>query len=208
MAAAPDERELLARCRAGDGEAWGELFDRHYAPAARFIFQLAPDFTAEDADEVCQEAFLAAIQRFDTFDGRSAFQTWLFRIAANKARDFADKARAAKRGGGLAPLSLHAPDPATGLAPDAPSPAAGPAEALLAAERHAEVHAALAALGEPCRELLELRYFGDLDYAALGAALGLNPKTVSSRLSRCLDRLGEILRPAAAAEPARLKPVQ
>ncbi|HMO66491.1 MAG TPA: sigma factor, partial [Verrucomicrobiota bacterium] len=64
------------------------MFPRHYAPAARFVFQLAPDFTAEDADEVCQEAFPAAIQRRDTVDGRSAFQTWLFGIAVSKAGDF------------------------------------------------------------------------------------------------------------------------
>ncbi|MFN0067879.1 MAG: RNA polymerase sigma factor [Limisphaerales bacterium] len=205
--AAPDEADLLARCRAGDGDAWGDLFDRHYAATVRFIFQLAPQFTAEDADEVGQEAFLAVIRHLDEFDGRSAVQTWIFRIAANKARDFMEKQRAAKRGGGVAPLSLHAPDPGTGLAPDPPSPAAGPAERLLAAERHAEVHAALAALGDPCRELLELRYFGGLDYGAIGSTLGLNLKTVSSRLSRCLDRLGERLR-AGEAEPTPLKPVQ
>ena len=38
------EAELLARCRKGEAEAWDELFDKHYAAAGRFIFQLAPDF--------------------------------------------------------------------------------------------------------------------------------------------------------------------
>ena len=44
-------------------------------------------------------------------------------------------------------------------------------------------------LGEPCREIIEVRYFGDLSYDEIAAELRLNPKTVSSRLSKCLDRL-------------------
>jgi RNA polymerase sigma factor (sigma-70 family) len=54
------------------------------------------------------------------------------------------------------------------------------------------VRAAVDQLGEPCREIIELRYFGDLSYEELSRALKLNPKTVSSRLSKCLDRLEAI----------------
>ena len=43
------EGELIARCRRGEAAAWDELFDRHYAAAGRFIFQLGHDFTREDA---------------------------------------------------------------------------------------------------------------------------------------------------------------
>src|SRR5262245_41542290 len=109
------EAELLARCRRGEAAAWDELFDRHYAAAARFIFQLAHDFSREDAEEICQEAFLSVIKNIGTFGGESQFQTWLFRIAANKARDFRERRQAAKRGGGRAPISLQAEDPDTGL---------------------------------------------------------------------------------------------
>ena len=56
------------------------------------------------------------------------------------------------------------------------------------------VRESLDQLEEPCREIVELRYLGDLSYEELGATLKLNPKTVSSRLSRCLDRLEEIAR--------------
>src|SRR5438093_7546914 len=48
------EAELIARCRRGEPEAWAELFDLHYAAAGRFVFQLAPDFTREDVEEICQ----------------------------------------------------------------------------------------------------------------------------------------------------------
>src|SRR4029450_10014013 len=101
-------------------------------------------------------------------------RTWLFRIAANKARDFREKQIAAKRGGGVAPASLDEEDPRPGLRLAPPSERPGPDGELLSAEAMAEVRRALDELGDPCRELLELRYFCDLDYAALGAALGLD----------------------------------
>jgi RNA polymerase sigma-70 factor (ECF subfamily) len=186
------EAELLGRCRRGDARAWDELFNWHYGAAGRFIFQLAPDFLPEDVEEICQESFLAVIRNLDTFDGRSQFQTWLFRIAANKARDYRERQRAAKRGGGQIPISLQAEDPETGLTLDPPSSSPGPHEVLLSAERMTLLRTALDQLGDPCREVIELRYFGELTYEEIGAALQLNIKTVSSRLSKCLDRLETI----------------
>jgi RNA polymerase sigma-70 factor (ECF subfamily) len=183
------EAELLERCRRGETEAWDELFDLHYAAAGRFIFQLASDFTREDAEEICQEAFLSVIRNLDSFQGESQFQTWLFRIAANKARDFRERRNAAKRGGGHAPISLQAEDPESGLTLDPAGDLPSPDELVMNAEKMTLLRAALDELGEPCREIIELRYFGQLSYEELSRTLKLNPKTVSSRLSKCLDRL-------------------
>jgi RNA polymerase sigma-70 factor, ECF subfamily len=188
------EAELLSRCRRGDAAAWDELFDLHYAAAGRFVFQLAPDFSREDSEEICQEAFLSVIKNLDSFHGESQFQTWLFRIAANKARDFREKRLAAKRGGGQTTISLSAENPETGQTSDPPDYLPAPDEDLMNAEQQASVRAALDQLSGPCREIVELRYFGDLSYEELSTTLDLNVKTVSSRLSKCLDRLEEIAR--------------
>ena len=188
------EPQLLARCRRGDADAWDELFDRHYAAAGRFVFQLASDFTREDVEEVCQEVFLSVIHNLNCFHGGSQFQTWMFRIAANKARDYRDRQHAAKRGGGQSTISLHAEDPETGLTIDPPSDAPAPDAELMNVEKSELVHEALDQVGEPCREIIELRYFGDLSYEELSRELKLSPKTVSSRLSKCLDRLEVIAR--------------
>ena len=188
------EAELLERCRRGEARAWDELFDLHYAAAGRFIFQLASDFTREDAEEICQEVFLSVIRNIDSFHGNSQFQTWLFRIAANKARDFRERRNAAKRGSGHAPISLQAEDAESGLTIDPPADLPGPDEIIMNAEKMALVREALDNVGEPCREIIELRYFGDLSYEELSLTLKLNPKTVSSRLSKCLDRLEGLAR--------------
>lgn len=200
------EAQLLTRCRRGEAAAWDELFDRHYAAAGRFVFQLASDFTREDVEEICQEVFLSVIRNLHTFHGHSQFQTWLFRIAANKARDYREKQHAAKRGGGQTPLSLNAEDAETGLTLDPPSTAPAPDADLLNVERAELVREALDLIGEPCREILELRYFGDLSYDDLSRELQLNPKTVSSRLSKCLDKLEAIARKIFSGEKTGVLP--
>ena len=68
------EAELLARCRRGEAAAWDELFDRHYAAAGRFIFQLSPDFSREDTEEICQEVFLSVIKNLDSFMVKASFR--------------------------------------------------------------------------------------------------------------------------------------
>jgi RNA polymerase sigma-70 factor (ECF subfamily) len=186
------ESELIERCLRGDTAAWDELFAIHYDPVARFVFQLSPDFTREDAEEICQEVFLSVIKNLSGFQGGSRLQTWIFRVASNKARDVLEKRNAGKRGGGATPLSLQAEDPETGLTLDPPAPLPGPDTLLAKAEQQQMLLDALGKMENECRELLELRYFAGLSYEELATELHLNSKTVSSRLSRCLDRLEAI----------------
>ncbi len=188
------EAELLARCGRGEAAAWDQLFDLHYGATGRFIFQLNHDLSREDAEEICQEVFLSVIRNLDSFHGESQFQTWLFRIASNKTRDYRERRYAAKRGGGQITVSLQAEDLENGLSIDPPSSAPGPDLALMGAEQTGLVHHAVEQLGDPCREIIELRYFADLSYDEISRSLDLNPKTVSSRLSKCLDRLEAIAR--------------
>lgn len=184
-----NEAELLTRCRGGDEAAWNELFDRYYPAAVRFVHQLSHEFSCEDSEEICQEAFLAVIRKLDSFKGDCQFQSWLFKIASNKARDYQERRKAQKRGGRMKPVSIDAEDPATGLHLDLPAQQPTPDAALLQTENADMVRLALDALGDPCREIIELRYFGDLGYDEISHLLNLNPKTVSSRLSKCLDKL-------------------
>jgi len=188
------ETQLIARCRQGDEDAWDRLFDLHYGASGRFVFQLSPGFSREDVEEICQETFLAVIKNLHSFKGGSRLQTWVFRIAANKARDYRQRQQAAKRGGGRPLLSLHDANPETGLAPDPPSPLPGPDALLLQTERGTQVARALEGMGHPCREIIELRYFADLGYDEIGEELSLNSKTVSSRLSKCLGQLEKIMK--------------
>ena len=186
------EGELIARCRRGQAEAWDALFDKYYGVAARFVFQLSGDFSHEDTEEICQETFVSVVRNLGSFQAKSSFQTWLLRIASNKAMDFRAKATAAKRGGNAAHVSLHGKNGSDEPPIDPPSTRPGPDALLLKAESFALVRQSLDRLDAPCREVIELCYYGDLSYAEIASELSLNVKTVSSRLSKCLDRLGAI----------------
>ena len=187
-----NDEAFIARCRDGDARAWDELFDRYYAVAARFVFQLSQDFNHEDTEEICQETFLSVVKNIGSFRGKSSFQTWLLRIATNKAMDFRQKSHAAKRGGGTTTISLNAFDDERPIDPPSANPS--PAASLLGAETFQLLRQGLDRLDAPCREIIELRYYGDLSYEEISDELKLNPKTVSSRLSKCLDRLEVIAR--------------
>ncbi|HEY4638270.1 MAG TPA: sigma-70 family RNA polymerase sigma factor [Candidatus Udaeobacter sp.] len=185
----PSEDQMIAKCRAGNAAAWDSLFDKYYATVARFVFQLSGDFSHEDTEEICQETFLSVVRNLSSFQGRSSFQTWLLRIAANKAMDYRGKTRAVKRGGNAVHIPIDAGRTNDEPPIDPPSGNPGPDALLQIAETSRLVRESLDRLGEPCREIIELRYFGELSYDDIAAELRLNPKTVSSRLSKCLDRL-------------------
>lgn len=184
-----NEAELIARCRSQESAAWDDLFDRYYATVARFVFQLSGDLSHEDTEEICQETFLSVVRNLGSFQGKSSFQTWLLRIAGNKAMDFRQKTHAAKRGGHSVHLSLSGAADGERPPVDPPSLRLGPDELLVQSETFTLVRQSLDRLNEPCREIIELRYYGDLSYDEIAQELRLNPKTVSSRLSKCLDRL-------------------
>lgn len=191
------ESDLVARCGGGDPAAWDELFDHHYDAVARFLYQLSPELSPEDVEDLCQEVFLSAVRNLASFREKSALQTWLFRIALNKARDHFEKRQAAKRGGGQAPKSLDEAHPATGLTPDLPSHALEPDEIAARTEEGVLIRAALDRLGEPCRTLIELRYFGELSYEEIARAHGTTVKAVGARLHKCLARLADRFRDPA-----------
>ncbi len=182
------ESDLIRRCLEGSDEAWENFFEEHYDPALRFVFQISASISHEDAEEIVQEAFSTVVRSLPGFRGGSSIRTWLLRIAANCAHDFLDRRNAAKRGGGLATLSLTATE-SCGIGIDPPTNESSPDAALSQHDEFEQIRRAVGQLGRACREVIELRFFGDLSYQEVAAALRLNPKTVSSRLSRCLREL-------------------
>jgi RNA polymerase sigma-70 factor (ECF subfamily) len=201
------ETSLIQRCRTGEPDAWNELFDAHYPVASRFVWQVHSGFSTEDVEEICQETFLTVIRSLESFQGQSKLQTWILRIASNKAHDYRERLKAQKRGGGQVLLSLSSEDPQTRMAIDPASSAPTPDQTLMSQEASELMSEALAILGGPCEEILELRYFADLSYEEIANSLKLNPKTVSSRLSKCLDKLETVARPLLNREKKHIPSV-
>src|ERR687883_611233 len=137
MAGSPrDERAWIRGAQRGSVSDLEALFREHWPRAYRAAYLVVHDAAA--AEDIAQEAFLAAVRALDRFDRRRPFGPWLHRIVVNRAIDWA-RARALRRE--LAPES--APEPA------APPPAFG---------RAPELAAALATLGAEQRAVIVLRY--------------------------------------------------
>ena len=77
----PDKLELVARAQAGDGEAFGVLFEQHKKRVYSLCLLMTGDVA--DAEDLTQDAFIQVFRKLGTFRGDSAFSTWLYRVAVN-----------------------------------------------------------------------------------------------------------------------------
>ena len=141
-----------------------------------FRFQLVPP---DDAEDFTAETFLRAVRAAARYDpSRAAVQTWLLTIARNVLIDERRSARVRRQVG---------VDELRDLAMDEPSPE----ERMLRREEVGAAMTAMGALGSDDRELLSLRYGGELDIAELAELLNVPSGTVRTRLWRALERLRE-----------------
>jgi RNA polymerase sigma-70 factor (ECF subfamily) len=81
------ERELLARVRSGERDAFGQVVERHLPRVMALAMRLLRH--REDAEDLVQDAFLAALQHIDSFDLSRPFWPWLSRIIVNRGLDVA-----------------------------------------------------------------------------------------------------------------------
>ena len=162
------EAAVVRAAQRGSSEAFAELFRRHWPRAHRAAWLVVHDAAA--AEDVAQEAFLAAVRALDRFDRRRPFGPWLHRIVVNRAIDYA-RARELRREVADAGVEPAAVDVA-----DAPRD---------------DVLAALAALPPDQRAVIVMRHLLGFTPGEIAAALGLPRGTVNSRLRRGLDGLQE-----------------
>ena len=176
--AARSEHALVRAAQGGSAEAMEELFRRHWPRAHRAAWLVVHDAAA--AEDVAQEAFLAAVRSLDRFDRRRPFGPWLHRIVVNRAIDHA-RARDVRR---------EVPADAVAEAVAYGAGSCGPSD---------EVVAALAALAPEQRAVIVMRHLLGFTPGEIARVLGLPRGTVNSRLRRGLDALVEPLRYEASA---------
>jgi RNA polymerase sigma-70 factor, ECF subfamily len=174
-AAAPrGDAALVRAAQRGSEEAVEAIFRRHWRHAHRAAYLIVRD--ADAAEDVAQEAFLAALRALDRFDRRRPFRPWLHRIVVNRAIDHA-RARALRREvGEEAAGEAAAAEAEGGLDPD--------------------LSAALAELDPEQRAAIVLRYLLEYTPGEIARMLDLPRGTVNSRLRRGLDRLAASLEEA------------
>jgi RNA polymerase sigma-70 factor, ECF subfamily len=165
-----DERAWIRGAQRGSASDLEALFRHHWPRAYRAAYLVVHDSGA--AEDIAQEAFLAAVRALDRFDRRRPFGPWLHRIVVNRAIDWS-RARALRREAG---------DPALELV-SAPAEPDNPHSRALAA--------ALAELSPEHRAVIVLRHLLEYTPGEIAELLDLPRGTVNSRLRRGLDELAE-----------------
>ena len=176
-----DERELIARCIAGDTTAFEPLVERYRQRVWRLAYQILRD--REDAWDCAQEAFVRAFHSLPSFRGQSAFYTWLFRITVNVATDRQRARGAQARAFG----AERVPEEEWGRT--TPDPGAGPDKAAVQAEQRARIRQALDALPPKARAIIMLSDVEGLSYREIAEVLRCPIGTVMSRLHNARKRL-------------------
>lgn len=176
--AAPTDAQLVARCRAGDDAAWSELVERF----SRYVYAIIAQgfrLSEHDAEDVFQDVFTRVYQSLGALRDDAAVRPWIAQLTRRCCIDRLRRARLEEPAGEIEDVAGE--------------------DELTSLDEAFDVHEALAALGEPCGELLDRFFCRDESYHAIAAELDLPLGTIASRISRCLAKLRERLegRPAA-----------
>ena len=174
-----DDGALVRAAQRGDRDAFGALVSRH-APSILSLTSRMLGPTA-DAEDVAQEAFVAAYKALSRFQSDSKFSTWLYRIAVNKCTDS---------------LRARRPDISLDATGDESSVAWNdetPHWAFEQAELAWELDKGIQALPHLYRESFVLRHIEGLGYDEMSAILGVHRDTLKMRVYKARSRLCQSL---------------
>jgi RNA polymerase sigma factor (sigma-70 family) len=172
--------EAVTRARAGDSEAWGQLY-KDYAPAIfRFCRRALP--TREDAEDATMEIFMKLRDKLSQYDETRSFSAWLYRVAANHCWDILRrrKIRQDKETEDVETVPLEHPDPSQ-------------LDKLIEQRSNEEVREALHKLAPRARMALVLRYYSDMSYDEIADELGVRRAFVGVVLLRARHELRQAL---------------
>ena len=172
--------EVIARARAGNADAWGELYKQFAGPIFRFCRRALP--AKEDAEDATMEIFLKLREKISQYDSSRPFSAWLYKVAANHCWDTLRRRRVRQdlETGEIENLPLEHPDP-------------GQLQRLVDERTGQQLRAALAKLPARARLALVLRYYAEMSYDEIADSLGVRRAFVGVVLLRARHQLREAL---------------
>ena len=186
VTASETDQKLVQRAQRGDLRAFDLLVLKYQGRISALVSRYISD--PGEVEDVTQEAFIKAYRALERFRGDSAFYTWLYRIAANAAKNHL----VAK---GRRPRSDASIEDAEAFDEFASSSDSGSPEAIaMGDELVGVVDAAMQALPEELRAALTLRELEGLSYDDIAEVLGCPVGTVRSRIFRAREAIDERVR--------------
>jgi RNA polymerase sigma-70 factor (ECF subfamily) len=182
------DRADMERLAAGHDAALNDLMERHATPVFHFLCRMVGN--EDDANDLAQETFVRVFRARASFRTGEKFSTWLFTIAANRARNhFRWRSRHPN-----VSLETETGETEQTLGSTLPANDPAPNEQALTAERAAAVRAAVSKLPEDLREAIVWCEWEERSVAEAAAILETTPKAVESRLYRARQILRERLK--------------
>jgi len=154
----------VRECLAGDPQAFAALVEQYEKPVYNVALRMLRN--SEDARDIAQSVFMKAFQNLSNYDPQYKFYSWIYRMAINESLNILRV-----RGRNAGPVDER-------LAEDS----SGPSELLAEDQTREAVLEAVGRLKPEHRAVIVLRYFVDRDYEDMGEILGIDAKTVKSRL--------------------------
>jgi RNA polymerase sigma factor (sigma-70 family) len=173
---------LVAAVKDGDHQAYAELCRRHSKQVLRTILRITHDVA--DAEDMLQETLLKAYVHIGRFEGRSAFSTWLNRIAINSALMLSRK----KRSHNVYSLEGGVDGDDFDL-PESAETAHNPEESCILNALENECARAIRSLSPTLRVVVQIRYLEDASVAQIAEMLGASESAVKSRLLRARSKI-------------------
>ena len=188
----PDDAAVVRAVLDGDRDAFRILVERESASVIRACYRVLGD--QHEAEDVAQDAFVNAYRALAAWRSDGPFGAWIGRIAMRLA------VRQLARRRAVAWLRLDNDDDTKDLMTSLPaSPRTQPEHIALRAERAGATRLAVARLGEPYREVVALRFFGERSLEEIAAITGRPLSTVKTHLRRGLLRLRDEMERGAAS---------
>jgi RNA polymerase sigma-70 factor, ECF subfamily len=197
--AATQERQLVRRAQQGEVAAYEELLARHQQRVFAVVGGILR--RREDVEDVAQQVFVKAYFSLKRFDLRSAFGTWLYKIAVNECWDYLRKKKV-RRLVYEADLSEEQSRQLQGISEHAFGALRSPEDASHRVEQQQLVQRLLAELDEQDRAMLLMKEVEGFSVEEIGESLGINVNTVKVRLFRARAKLVEIYRRRIKTGPA------
>jgi RNA polymerase sigma-70 factor, ECF subfamily len=180
--------DLLRRARCREPAALGDLVETYSPRVFGLLYRLTG--SQDVAEDLLQETFLRVVRAIEEYEHAGKFEPWLFRIAANLARDHARKRG---RRGELGPTDRARTDREPLSTSEPASAADDPARDLIRREDEERLVAGLQQLTDSEREIILLRHFSELSFREIAEVLRVPLGTALARAHRALQHLrGEL----------------